>query len=98
MSGVVRGPTRPTPRELEALRAALAPQATGAHVSIRRDQAIAILNELLELRELTETTGRALRQLGGIARDADARDPSVFEADRLTGKSDETAELAEHAV
>ena len=48
-------------------------QATGANVTLRRDHAVAIVNELLELRELTETTGRALRQLGWIARDADAR-------------------------
>jgi hypothetical protein len=73
VSSVVRGPTRPTTRELEAIRADLVTQATGANVSIRRDHAVAIVNELLELRELTETTGRALRQLGGIARDADAR-------------------------
>src|SRR4051812_1325461 len=72
VSSGVRGPTRPTTRELEAIRADLVTQATGANVSIRRDHAIAIVNELLELRELTETTGRALRQLGGIARDADA--------------------------
>ena len=73
MSSGVRGPARPTSRELEALRADLVTQCTGTSVSIRRDQAVAIVNELLELRELTETAGRALRQLGGIARDADAR-------------------------
>ena len=73
MSSVVRGPIRPTTRELEAIRADLVTQATGANVTIRRDRAIAIINELLELRELTETAGRTLRQLGGIARDADAR-------------------------
>jgi hypothetical protein len=72
MAGSVRGPVRPSTRELEAIRADLATQTSGAMVSLRREHAVAILNELLELRELTETAGRALRALGWIARDADA--------------------------
>jgi hypothetical protein len=64
---------RPSKRELEAIRADLATQTSGALVSLRREHALAIVNELLELRELTETTGRMLRALGWIARDADAQ-------------------------
>ena len=50
VSAVVRGPGRPTTRELEAIRADLVTQATGANVTLHHDHAVAIVNELLELR------------------------------------------------
>ena len=68
-----RGPVRPTDRELAEIRADIVRSSNGINASVRREHAIAIINELLELRQLTVRLGRDLRELGAIARDNDAR-------------------------
>ncbi|MCU1390664.1 MAG: hypothetical protein JWL72_4002 [Ilumatobacteraceae bacterium] len=69
----IRGPVRPTDRELAEIRADIVRAATGINASIRRHPAIAIINELIELRGLAVRLGHGLRTLGAMARDDDAR-------------------------
>lgn len=60
-----------TRHQLAAMRNDIAAQQGARKVSILREDALSMIREILELRDLTERIGRDLITLGRIAREAD---------------------------